>query len=367
MSECRAGAVRGLEEILEDADPNAVVLFSGGESYRRSGAAAVVEPLLSPYRVERVEGVRPNPTLEDLEGAVEVLRQAEPDLVVAVGGGSVLDLAKAARGLVAVEDVRAAVVGGAGDPDRELPVLVAVPTTAGTGSEATHFSAVYVDGVKYSVGHPSFRPEHVLLDPGLSASMSPRLTAETGLDALAQAMESMWSIRSTDASRADARRALELAWRHLECAVRAPSPEDRQAMCTAAHLAGRAIDVSKTTASHALSYSITVRHGVAHGHAVALTLGALLEFNSEIGEDDCGDPRGPAFVGEQIGEVLTVLRAADGREGREAIEALVRSSVGITTPEERSAIVASVDADRLANNPRTLEPERLAAIVERAG
>jgi alcohol dehydrogenase len=375
MTECRAGAVGELATILESVDPRAVVLVTGCESYRRSGAATQIDPMLATRRVERIEGVRPNPTDADVGAAVELLRRADPDLIVAVGGGSVIDLAKSARGLVAAEDVREAILSRAMPPSGKRVPLVAVPTTAGTGSEATHFSALYVEGVKHSIGDESFRPDYVLLDAGLTASMSPRLTAETGLDALAQAIESFWSARSTEASLADARRALELAWSNLDGAVHKPTPERRRAMCAAAHLAGRAIDVSKTTAPHALSYSITVRHGVAHGHAVALTLGALLEFNSHVGDEDCRDPRGAAHVRERVAEILGVLGARDGAGGRQAIEALVRgvglattlSGVGVATPADRRAIVESVDAERLANNPRALGPLELLTIVDGIG
>jgi alcohol dehydrogenase len=371
MTECRSGAVRDLEGILAEVDPEAVALITGGESFRASGAADAVEPMLALRAVERISGARPNPTAEDVLAAVESLRACSPQLVVAVGGGSVLDLAKAARGLATAPDVRHAVLTGE-VVESSSPPLVAIPTTAGTGSEATHFSAVYVDGVKYSVGHPSFRPDYVILDPDLTASMSPRLTAETGLDALAQAMESSWSTRSTDASLEHARAALALAWTNLENAVHAPSPASRAGMCTAAHLAGQAIDISKTTAAHALSYALTIRYGVAHGHAVALTLGALLEHNSGVSDVDCADPRGTEFVRMRIADILEIIGARDGATGRQMLTRLLGSlklettlsSLGIGTPEARREIVGSVDAERLANNPRALDSNQLTAIID---
>jgi alcohol dehydrogenase class IV len=373
MTECRPGAVHDLRGILDDLGPATVLLVRGGESYRRSGAAEAIEPMLAPLSVATVCDVAPNPTVESVAEAITRFREAGPDVVVAVGGGSVLDLAKAARGLANEPDPRAAIRSGTVSDVPAVP-LVAVPTTAGTGSEATHFSAVYVDGVKHSVGHPAFRPDHVVLDPELTTSMSPRTTAETGLDALSQAMESLWSTRSTEESRAHAQRALELAWGSLEQAVRAPTMGLRVAMCEAAHLSGLAIDVSRTTAAHALAYSITVRHGVAHGHAVALTLGPLLEYNGAVSPDDCVDPRGADFVRARIEDVLAVLGARDGSEGRQALASLMErigleaslSGAGVTTQAARRAIVDAVDADRLANNPRVLDTAALHALVREA-
>ncbi len=372
MTDCRPGAIEDLGGILATRRPSLVVLFTGGASYERSGAAAAIEPMLAGISVERVSDVAPNPTLEHVVDAVEVIRRLEPKLVVAVGGGSVLDLAKAARGLAPEPDPRAAVLSGPSSSRRALAPLVAIPTTAGTGSEATHFAAVYVDGVKHSVGNASFRPDHVVLDSRLTASMPPRVTAETGLDALSQAIESIWSTRSTDESRALARRGLELAWDNLEAAVRSPSPEVRTAMCTAAHLSGSAIDTSRTTAAHALSYTMTVRHGVAHGHAVALTLGPLLEYNSAVSDADCTDPRGAVFVRARIGEILRVFGAADGATGRRLLTELLErldlettlSAVGASSASARRAVVDGVDADRMDNNPRALDRGQLTAIVE---
>jgi alcohol dehydrogenase class IV len=371
MTNCRPGSVQDLGPILAGLRPSAVMLFTGGESFRRSGAASAIEPMLARISVERVSDVAPNPTLERVEDAVDAFRQSSPEAIVAVGGGSVLDLAKATRGLAGEVDLRASVLSATATVPANAP-LVAIPTTAGTGSEATHFAVVYVDGVKHSVGSPSWRPDHVVLDPDLTASMPARVTAETGLDALSQAMESLWSTRSTHESLDLARRALELAWSNLEPAVKSPSPETRSAMCEAAHLAGRAIDVSRTTAAHALSYPITVDYGVAHGHAVALTLGALLEYNSAVSDDDCVDARGADFVRARVRDVLDVLDAADGTAGRHALTALVQSvglettlsAVGASSPSARQAIVDRVDADRQANNPRALDAEALARIVE---
>ena len=374
MTDCRPGAILDLGEILATGRPSRVVLFTGGASYERSGAAAAIEPMLVGMSVERVSGVEPNPTLEDVVDALEVLRRHKPQLVVAVGGGSVLDLAKAARGLGRETDPRAAVLAGrpSSSAREVLAPLVAIPTTAGTGSEATHFAAVYVDGVKHSLGDASFRPEHVVLDSRLTSSMPPRTTAETGLDALSQAIESIWSTRSTDRSLPLARRALELAWANLEPAVRSPSLDLRTAMCTAAHLSGLAIDTSRTTAAHALSYVLTTRHGLAHGHAVALMLGPLLEYNSAVSEADCNDRRGSAFVRARIVEILRALGAADGAAGRRLLTGLLErldlettlSAVGASSASSRRVLVDGVDADRMGNNPRALDRSQLAAIVE---
>jgi alcohol dehydrogenase class IV len=375
MTVSRPGSVGRLAEILEAVRPTHVALFTGGRSYDESGAAAAVEPLLLGYGLDVISHLPPNPTAAVVTDAAQRLQASPPDLIVAVGGGSVVDVAKAARGLMDEPDVVRAIVKGGASRSTRTPPLVAVPTTAGAGSEATHFAVVYVDGVKYSVGNQSFRPDYALLDPQLTYSMSPRLTGETGFDALSQAMESIWSVGSTPASLEFARQALALAWGNLEQAVRAPTPEARASMTRAAHLAGRAIDVSKTTAAHALSYPLTAGHGVAHGHAVALTLGRVLECNADVSEGNCADPRGTAFVRARVGDVLAILDVGDPASARRALTSLLErvglettlTTLGIDAAAAGPALLESVDAVRLANNPRVLGRPDLVRIIEAIG
>ena len=143
-------------------------------------------------------------------------------------------------------------------------------------------------------------------------------------------------------------------------------------MFEAAHLSGEAIDISMTTASHALSYMLTTGHGVPHGHAVALTLGAVLEFNAGVTTDDCLDPRGVRHVQGVIDEALELLGAPDPASGRRTIEALVASlglvptleGVGAGSQGARLRIANSVDPQRLANNPRRFTPAQLVELVD---
>ena len=114
----------------------------------------------------------------------------------------------------------------------------------------------------------------------------------------------MWSVHSTSESIGYAVESIQLAWRHLAAAVQHPDIDDRQAMCWAAHLAGKAINISRTTAPHAISYTITSQLGVPHGCAVALTLGAVLAFNCHVTGMDCNDSRGSDYVRQTIDNIV---------------------------------------------------------------
>jgi alcohol dehydrogenase class IV len=250
--------------------------------------------------------------------------------------------------------------------------VIAVPTTSGTGSEATHFAAVFIGNCKYSVAHRSMLPVGAIIDPELTYSMSPETTAVTGLDAFSQAVESMWSVNATESSRHSARQAIRLALDHLPTAVNRPSPSARFGMSKAAHLAGIAINVTKTTAPHAISYIMTSRFGLPHGHAVALTLGPFLEYNSQATSDDVTHPGGAEEVHRSIAELNHLLGCSNAIASRKRITELIESlnlptrlrDVGIHTSAQRQMIAEGVNLERLANNPRVLSERALNEILE---
>ena len=156
--------------------------------------------------------------------------------------------------------------------------LIAIPTTSGSGSEATHFAVVYVGGEKFSVAHPIYMlPNVVVLNPSLTYSMDSYQTALSGVDAFAQAMESYWSVNSTEESKKYSIEALELIIEHLPLAVNY-NDNSRDIMLHAANLAGKAINIAKTSGAHAISYVLTSKFNIPHGQAVALTLPAWYDF-----------------------------------------------------------------------------------------
>ncbi len=234
-------------------------------------------------------GVKPNPTIESIAlGAREVL-SSKPELLIAIGGGSVIDTAK---GIAAI--------AGAGDGDanwmahhfRESvpfpslftpPSIIAVPTTAGTGSEVTMWGTVWDerDGTKYSISHLNLYPEAAVLIPTLTSTMSAELTLVTGLDALSHCMESMWNRRATPVSDAFASKGLGQLIQFLPLAVSDGGDLSvRASMQNAALLGGLAISSTATALAHSMSYPLTARLGMPHGLACSFTLPALMEFNA---------------------------------------------------------------------------------------
>ena len=276
------------------------------------------------------------------------------------------------REKVAVLD---AVTKGEAEPEAAAPEAAAPEEPnepAGSGSEATHFAVVYYEGKKHSVAHEAILPRYSLVDSSLTDSLPPLWTAASGLDAFCQAVESMWAVQSDEQSRAWSRKAIALSIEHLAAAATNPCPASRDAMCEASHLAGKAINLTKTTACHALSYTMTSMLGVPHGHAVAMTLGAVMAYNYAVGENDCNDPRGSEHVRSMIDEILQLLGAEGIEEGRERIDSLVEStgltsslgSIGITDAETLEKLADGVNAERLGNNPRSFTREELLVMLQ---
>lgn len=166
--------------------------------------------------------------------------------------------------------------------------------------------------------------------------------------------------------------ALELAWDHLETAVHEPTDAARAGMSRAAHLSGKAINITKTTAPHAISYKITHDFGIPHGHAVALTLGPILAFNASVTETDVTDPRGEQHVRGMIDLILSKLGCKDAAHGQARIAELMESigcqtrlsELGIVGNQIRRQIAESVNVDRLQNNPRKLTTAQLMALLD---
>ena len=313
-----------------------------------------------------------NPKLDDVERGIEAYRECQPDLIIALGGGTAIDLAKLIGSLaVQAASARDIATGRTSIQVAGKP-LMAIPTTAGTGSEATHFAVVYVDGEKYSVAHPSMLPRYAIVDSRLTASLPKHITAATGLDAFCQAIESMWSVAATEESMRYATDAARLAFGNLVTATNSPTPEARKAMSRASHLAGKAINITKTTAPHALSYALTSRLDVPHGMAVALTLASILKFNAEVTDEDCNDPRGAVAVRDRISQILDILGADNVEAGSASITGLLSQincptklkAVGVETSDELRRIVDSVNAERLSNNPRQASPTQLFNLLQ---
>src|SRR5579859_20254 len=211
-----AGEFCKLPRILSEHGIRNLLLVSGDSARKASGVEKLLAPLAGSLQVHRFSDFSSNPTIEQVEAAVRIVREQRCDAVVALGGGTAIDIGKAAAALAAQQ--RAAL-----DCLREpspLPsrqcLLVAAPTTAGTGSEVTSFSVIYIEGRKHSLDDQALLPDHAIVDPELSVGLPPGTAASAALDAISQGIESLWSVRSTETSRNHAREAVEVGLKSIK-------------------------------------------------------------------------------------------------------------------------------------------------------
>jgi alcohol dehydrogenase len=232
-------------------------------------------------KVTLFDGVAENPTTDHVEAGLAVAKQSQPDLIVGLGGGSSMDCAKGINFLYSCGG-RMQDYWGEGKATGPMLPMIAVPTTAGTGSEAQSYALV-ADAkthVKMACGDKRAAFRAAILDPVLTLTQPPRVTALTGIDALAHAIESYVTKRRNDLSLAFSRE----AWRYLAPNISRVLAEPldlevRGAMQLGACLGGLAIENSMLGAAHALANPLTAAYGVAHGHAIALMLPHVIRHN----------------------------------------------------------------------------------------
>ncbi len=306
---------------------------------------------------------KPNPLYEDVEKGVKLYRENNCDFIVSIGGGSAIDVAKCIKLFAKMNDDSLHLK----QPytDSGIPHL-AVPTTAGTGSESTRFAVCYYEGAKQSVTHESIIPDYAVLEPQLLKTLPLYQKKATILDAFCQGIESLWSVNSTDESTEYSLQAVETILAFLEPYLEG----DEQAtakISVAANLAGKAINITQTTAAHAMSYKITSLYGLSHGHAVAVCLPYVWQYMIE-NPDKCIDPRGSGHL-QGVFDKLCKLFYVD--EPRLCVARFFRilSFMELDFPklgsrEDMDILVHSVNPDRLKNNPVQLDEEAIAQIYE---
>lgn len=300
----------------------------------------------------------PNPDYHSVKKGIRLFQNEKCDAVLAIGGGSAMDVAKCIKLYAAVRD----------DVnfleqfplENQIPVI-AIPTTAGTGSEATRFAVIYYEGTKQSITHESVIPEYVFLNPELLKSLPDYQKKATSMDALCHAIESFWSINSTPKSREYSKEAIVKIQRSLDDYLEG-SDAAAEEMLMAANIAGKAINITQTTAGHAMCYKLTSLFGVSHGHAAAVCVSELWPYMLEHVEN-CADPRGITYLKQMFHELGAIFGCSTPEDAAASFKSLLKK-LALDTPKEVSdqqlaLLVSSVNPIRLKNNPVGLTTEVL--------
>lgn len=318
------GAIENLSRILELEKAKKVLIFTGKNSYNL--IKPIIEEQLKNIEYSYYNNFSTNPKIEEIEQAINTINE-KFGLIIAIGGGSVIDFAKVYK------------------YKTNSNKLIAIPTTCGTGSEATQFAVYYEEGKKYSLDDKSVLPNYAIIDCQFMENNPKYLKACTALDAYCQAIESYWAVKSTPISREYARQAIEICKDNIGNYVNTNASIYAEKITQASNLAGKAINISRTTVAHALSYSITSKYGIPHGHAVALNIGKLMEYNKKIDNETLNDKRGLEFVKNRINEIFELM---DIKNGIEYFQNLFK----LLDIDYKEYPIEYIDLNRLKNNPR---------------
>ena len=307
----------------------------------------------------------PNPLYEQVCNGIELLKSSNCDAILAVGGGSAIDVAKCIKLAVLAKEGNAAIIppmvsNRVACDGAKLP-FIAIPTTAGTGSESTHNAVMYYEGAKQTVTNDGVLPDYAVLEPSVLKTLPLYQKKCTMMDALCQGIESWWSVNSTEESYEYSRKTIELIMANWRKYIFENDDEAAKQIMQAANYGGRAINITQTTAAHAFSYKITSLYKFPHGHAVAVCLPEIWEYM--IGHmDNCVEVRGQEYL---LG-IFTKIAKAMGCKNPEQAIAVFREMMKdmalnnpITEDKEKDSEIlsTSVNPVRLKNNPIILSKE----------
>jgi alcohol dehydrogenase len=350
-------AIENLEIFLNEKKPESIFLVTGKKSYSKCGAEDKLLPILKSYNFKRFYDFEENPKIEDVEKGVEIFNEYRCDLIIAVGGGSVIDIAKLVNFFSKKSKPFTSLFKSVLNKEDKYP-FVAIPTTAGAGSEATHFAVVYANKLKYSIADNNLLPQMVLIDHSFLKSQPKYQMTVSGLDAFCQGIESFWCVNSNEESLEFSRKAIAYSWSNLKKAIDGEDVLDD--LAKASYFAGKAINITKTTGPHSLSYGFTTNYGISHGHAVSLFLPFFINFHKNIDKESCNDSRGHLFVIKQMREIADILRVNFFDLEHEIINFFKELQIEINfnnldiNKEGFKKAIQGLNQDRLKNNPRFL-------------
>ena len=299
-----------------------------------------------------------NPKYEEICVGVELFRKEKCDAIVAVGGGSAIDVAKCIKAFAYLPDNE--VYFKQKLTDNEIP-LISVPTTAGTGSESTRFAVFYYNGEKESLSEEYWIPEYALLDHTLLYSLPEYQKKCTLLDALCQAIESWWSVSSNDESIEYAKIAVEKIVNNYKAYIFENDPQATEEIMLGSNYAGRAINITATTSAHAMSYKMTTLYDIPHGHAVGIGLPHIWEYMIN-NPQNCSDKRGEEHLLKTFQDIANSMGCSDATQAVARFKELLKE-LEIEGPKATKAelelLAGSVNVGRLKNNPVELSEETL--------
>ena len=307
----------------------------------------------------RFSDFTPNPLYEQVCKGVELLESSQCNTILAVGGGSAIDVAKCIKLAVLSEKGIAAIIPPL--VSLRLPIdgskipFIAIPTTAGTGSESTHNAVMYFEGTKQTVTNDGILPDFAVLEPSVLKTLPLYQKKCTMMDALCQGIESWWSVNSTVESMVYSKKAIELIMANWRKYIFENDDNAAANIMLAANYGGRAINIAQTTAAHAMSYKITSMFKLPHGHAVAVCLPEIWDYMIQH-SSDLIDLRGQDYLNRIFAEIAFTMGCGKVEIAISVFRQMLQD-MNLKYPSSHNkehdiiVLAQSVNPERLKNNP----------------
>ncbi|MGO4495110.1 phosphonoacetaldehyde reductase [Paenibacillus sp. 2RAB27] len=343
------------------ADVKRVLLLTRGGGVEKSDCLQPFLNALSKKETLLIEVTLNNPNVADILNLKQEIEPFQYDLIVAIGGGSVMDAAKVMSALQhktfhTIAEVREAITSEAYRSEPYFTPWIGIPTTSGTGSEVTCWATVWDEecGSKYSVSDERLYARSAIILPELTVTMPLRLSVSTALDALCHATEAYWSVHTNAVTRVYALQAIERVRQTLPLLIEQPDNLVwREQLSLASLMAGLAFSNTRTTACHSISYPLTMIFGIDHGIAASITLSTVLKHNFDALIEP--DKLLRAFGAANVEEVDSLIRSMYTIYGLSSN----LSPYGVTVEGIREVVSHSYTKGRMDNNPVEISPEEL--------
>ncbi len=343
-----------------------LLVISGKNSYTKSGAKKI-------FNFSKSKNLRLFfkksyiPEIQELKKIISLIKKFKPKKILLIGGGAVMDLGKISNFLWNKKNLKKSIIQSNYKKEKNYANLIAVPTTAGSGAEVTSNAVIYINKKKYSVEHKHIKPKKFILHPELIKKNVSSLKSSAGFDALAQAVESLVSVNSNSQSLNYSILSLKYGLKNYLSYLKNSNSINSKNMLLAANYSGKAINLTKTTAPHALSYPFTAHYGISHGHAVSLTFTDFIKFNFEnmnksITKFSLRDRLKILLKLTETQNLSELLKYFDNIKKKAKLEDNFKK-LNININKDLNLITKDINLSRLSNNPVKVDFQTIKEIL----